>query len=186
MAKCNECGFLTVRSAFGPETFEATEEVRQKGVAQDPINGGYTARVFCWKNSQTFVPVEVGRWVGDRGGGDENKKVVESINHEIECDSFCKWEPGKSPEKIEDMINQQMLSKLDYDFREWQKSHAEDVKKLSIQFAALSETHHQEGRKDGEAEGVITARQFWIGIAVTSLIGIAGLAVAIASFYKGS
>ena len=107
MVKCKDCGYLAVRNAYGPETHEATEEVRDTGHARDRVNGVYTPKILCWKHDDKFKPVKIRGGLSDRGSSGDRKEIIESINRDIKCNSFRDWIPGKSPEVMENMINQE-------------------------------------------------------------------------------
>jgi hypothetical protein len=72
---------------------EAYELVRESGW-QNATNGRRTgARLFCFADRKHFPDPKI----------DQPKVILAEINREIDCDAFVRWQPGKSPEKHEEM-----------------------------------------------------------------------------------
>lgn len=91
--QCKECGYVGVRSRFAGLTFEADERVRNQGAQFVANEQPCAARVFCYANQREFDPPKV--------GGEST--VLQTLSLNIDCQSFTKWQRGKTPKEHADM-----------------------------------------------------------------------------------
>lgn len=145
--KCVDCGFLAMRDPATNQAREVTEKERNDGLTTNPqrrLPHLEPILLLCFQSCELFVANhKVKRSNGGFPKGDANPNI-NAINTEIECDSFRKWERGKSPEKHEEMsIVEQVEAKH-------AAERAEDLKRQD-EFEARIERRFQENEAATES-----------------------------------
>jgi hypothetical protein len=100
MVKCENCGFLSVRSAANSELIEASSSFRQGGVNKPPA----IPRPVCLIGAQ---PIEDEYTQLARAEQKDFRGVMlKVIGKERDCQGFTSWQQGSSPKEHKEMIDE--------------------------------------------------------------------------------
>lgn len=188
--KCSECGFLAVRDHYNEAVCETTLDCRTRGQHKSSNGNATAADFFCYRTSESFRSFQP---VSERDGiakATNNPRVerAQVLTVEIECDSFFRYRPGKSPKEHEEMTFLQEVdsrnataraedARLNQQWREEERQlKAASEKKDSDwkkQIEALAEVRHQEQL----ASAARARRDMWIFSITAGIIAIVSGAI---------
>ncbi len=194
MAKCSECGLLTVRDNVTHEPREATERGRRNGRQNNSQGVVSIVQVFCRAGEPCFPVQSLAK----------PDVTAMMLTQDVPCDSFVRWIPTKSPREHEEMttldqvmrmrtemltLHRDMLAiqEAALSWRQSQsdlnQSQAEKNLKWEQQILALQQIHHNENLAVGKSQAGGTNWQA-IGAIVGAVTGILALIVAILALAK--
>ncbi len=125
MAKCNQCGFLSVRDEFNGKVREAAEITRVQADHRNGDGSLSTAKLLCYRNSPCFPKQDTNMRV----------EIIAKIDADIACSEFESWLPGRSPKEHQEMIEEKMRLA-------WQAEQAEMNRNFQADQAQLSRKHN--------------------------------------------
>lgn len=182
MVKCSECGFLAVRDEYNDETCEATDLTRGRWMHKSSKGNSVIADVFCFKNAPTFTRFEK---VTRGDGFVPLESRLEQIATHRECDSFCRWNPGKTPKEHEAMQFQDVAFQLQKQYVElhekllvWRQEQSNEQRQWDARIQALEESRHQESLAVGRSQTTGMTWQTIISVAAL-IVSIGGLLVSL-------
>jgi len=141
MAKCSECGFLTLRNRATGELVESDKDYRAVGIISDWLGESHLHNwplcfVQAWDLSEENEAQAQKQFVDH--GADWEPYVVEILNRERECPKnssaigYTRWQQGFTPKEHREMLDRHWMrereERRDKEQREWlerQKSNQE-------------------------------------------------------------
>jgi len=183
MPRCFDCGLLAVRDEYRVDlVVEATRSAREMGRQQCSNGSSPMCKFLCYGNSPVFPKIP-------KDGSSAEKS--EALKCEVDCGTFRRYHPGKSPQEHEEMSIVERVQLAAAEAQATARAEAAAAKaeaKAEAERAAAEAKSHAEKHRKEDREFAIAAERRSFRVAFASLIVsiiavIAGVASAIYAAY---
>lgn len=134
MAKCSECGFLTLRNKYSNELVEVDEDFRATGrVPTNLLYQDYYNYPICFTTAQNLISEveQTRRQRGTDGLTDQESIFLETITRDRNCETngnvygFVPYLCGYVPKELREMLDREFMLKMEEERRERDRKYQE-------------------------------------------------------------